>query len=172
MKQEKEFKRGMHGHRESWLEILRSLGEAFLEVVQAEIGVVLEHWKRSGLHMAIIVALFVFAFGFLAIGGTLGVYTVVAMLHEMAGWSWARSGGTVAFTVFLLAGLCAGIGYLRLRRLESPAAAFRDRVSDHMDWWKVGILKEDQKLPEMVGGEGGLHGNTDAGNDPAGESTR
>lgn len=154
----------MEGRRESWLEVFRSLGEAFVEVLRAELGVLSEHWKRAGSHLAIIIALFVTAFGLLAVGGTLGIYTTVALLHELTGWSWGRSGGAVTLTVLLLAALLAWIGYYRLQRVESPTAAFRDRLDDHVDWWKAGVLKDGNALPAVRSGgeEGGTDGFTDA----------
>ena len=159
----------MKRRRESWLEVFRSLGEAFFEVLRAELGVLSEHWKRAGAHLAIVVGLFVTAFGLLAVGGTLAIYTTVALVHELTGWSWGRSGGVVTLTVLLLAALLATIGYWRLQRIESPAMAFKDRLDDHVDWWKAGVLRDDNALPAVRSGgaEGGTDGDTDTGDGAA-----
>lgn len=129
----------------AWLELFRSLGQALIELIKAEVAEVREQVAASGKHLAIAVGLMLaaamVAFWFFA----LLIYTAVEVL---ALWlpRWGAA-ATVAGVFLVLVLALAGAGYFKLRRLESPTEIFGRQWRDHREWWNRRLLAIDDELP-------------------------
>jgi len=51
----------------------------------------------------------------------------------------------VTLFVLLVVAVLALLGYLRLKRFESPAVTVSRRVDDHLDWWNERLLAEERR---------------------------
>ncbi len=125
----------MARRRDNWLEMIRALGEAFFDVVRAELAVVRETVKAWGKSWGIalgIVALLLFALFW-----TLGLVTV-AVVHGLMVWRslalW-QSALVTAGVLLLLIAVGAVTVYFLARRYEDPVTAARRRLDDHRGWW-------------------------------------
>jgi Putative Actinobacterial Holin-X, holin superfamily III len=125
---------------QGWIELFRSLGQALFEVVRAEAEALGEDFRRSGVRLLRGVALLggAAAVGFWTLGLLLFALIAVLMIW-LQPWAAAL---IVAGLFVAAAGLLAALGLRELRRLESPAASVRRRVSDHLDWWQTRLLGE------------------------------
>lgn len=139
----------MSDQRESWVDVFRALGEAFVDVVRAEIEVLAEQWKRWGTKAGIAVGLSILALVLLVVylPGLL-IFAAIDALHETAGWPLWGSALAVAGLAFLVAALLLGIGYLLLRKEENPMVAAKGRLADHKTWWQDKMLGPEHRLPE------------------------
>ncbi len=132
----------MARRRDSWLEMFRDLGEAFFDVVRAELAVVQATAKAWGKSWGIavgIVALLLFALFW-----TLGLLTTAAVhglmvWRDLALWQAALA---IAGALLLLIAAGALVVYFLARRYESPVAATRRRVDDHLGWWNQRLFLE------------------------------
>jgi MFS family permease len=125
---------------QGWIELFRSLGQALFEVVRAEAQALGEDFRRSGMHLFRGAALLggAAAVGFWTLG--LALFALIAVLMIwLQPWAAAL---IVAGLFAAAAGLLAALGLRELRRLESPAASVRRRVSDHLDWWQTRLLAD------------------------------
>jgi hypothetical protein len=136
-----------------WIEMFRSLGESLLEVWRAELATLQDDFQRSGRHLATALGLLgaALVLVFWIVG--LLLFVLVALLHVWLPW-WGAS--LIVLLLFgLTAGLLAGLGARRLRRVESPVETVRRRMDDHLDWWQHGLLAQPKTLDaEPAAGSG------------------
>ena len=132
----------------AWLDQLRALGAAFLEVLRAEIEALREDVTLSARRLGIALALFAVAaaVAFWLLGVLL--FALVAVLAI-----WLPLWGAALVLVGLLALVTAALGWAamrRLRRFEGPATTVRRRLGDHLDWWQQSLLRDER--PVVAGG--------------------
>jgi len=141
--------------REDWIGMLRALGEALLAVLRAELAALEADLRRSGHYLWVGVALLGAAAGVLFWTFGLLVFTLVAVV---AIWLPLWGAALAVLAIFAAAaGLLAGLGISRLRRIENPAADVKRRVADHLDWWQHRLLGQaDAQETLPAGGAGEL----------------
>lgn len=129
---------------QGWIDLLRSLGEALLEVWRAEFATLQGDLERSGRHLGIALAyLGAAAVLFFWIVG-LVLFVLVAVLHIWLEW-WAAA--LIVLALFLAgAALLGWLGWRQARQVENPVATVRRRVDNHFDWWQHGLLSRPQTL--------------------------
>lgn len=128
-----------------WRDLLLSLGESFLGVLEAEAEALKSDLRASGRQASIALALgaaaiFILFWSVGAAGFVL--YQVVALW--MPGWG----ASLVVLGLFLLLG--AVLLVLTRRRwsaIEGPAETIRRRYEDHVTWWE-GQMPEGMTTPE------------------------
>ena len=128
---------------ESWIELLQSLREAFIGVMQAEVRSLRVDFELSKRHLGR--ALGLSAVAIFVVFWVIGV--MVLLLIQVAGiWlpAWAASLVVLVFLAILAMALFAG-AKSNFQRIEAPKAMIRRHVQEHMDWW------EDEILPASRG---------------------
>lgn len=121
-----------------WLDFLRSLGQALLEVLRAELTALSEDLRLSARRLRAALLLFLAALLVLFWGLGVLVYAAVEVLALwLPRWGAALS---LAGLLLLVAGLCAGLGRGRLRGVENPARTVRRRLDEHVGWWQRRVL--------------------------------
>jgi uncharacterized membrane protein YqjE len=121
-----------------WIELLQSLRDAFIGVMQAEVRVLrldLDLSKRHLVRALGLAALAIFV-GFWAIGVLILLFIQVAAIWLPV---WAAS--LVVLTVLSILGLALLLAARgNLRKTEAPGALLRRHVQEHLDWWEDEIL--------------------------------
>ncbi len=124
-----------------WTRRARSLGSAFLEVLQAELEALLAEiqstgrgWLRALLYFASAAA---FAFW------SVGVFTafVIALLAEF--WGVWRAAAAVLLLLILVAAALVFAGYRVLRQHRPPTAIVRGHMNDHLEWWRNSLAERE-----------------------------
>lgn len=128
-----------------WIALLRSLGEAFVEVLTAEAEAFKEDIASSGrnLGMAVALAGLVAVLVFWAVGTAAFVVFQILLL-------WLSAWVSALIVLGLLLVLALAIGALarrRLHRVETPVATARRRLADHQQWWQERLLAESSESP-------------------------
>lgn len=130
-----------------WLELFRALGQSLADLARAELAALQAELARNGRTLALALALFgaAAAAGFWLIA--LLLYTAIQVL---ALWlpMWGAS-LTVTGICALAVAVLALLGWVKLRRLESPAATIGRRWQDHREWWDRRLLAESPPPPEL-----------------------
>jgi len=117
-----------------WIDLFRSLGEALLEVLRAELAALQEDFGRSGRHFGVALALFggAAALGFWIIG--LVIFVLVTLLNL---WLPLWGAALIVLGIFVLtAAILAALGLRRFRKVENPITNVQRRVDDHLEWWQ------------------------------------
>lgn len=131
-----------------WIELIRGLGAALLEVYRAEASELGSEVRTSSKHLLWAVALFLAAaaVGFWALAA--GIYFLIQVL---ALWLplWGASGVVLLALVLTLSTL-AGVGVWKLRKWENPAEAFRRRLVEHRVWIDEHLLPAEEVPVEEV----------------------
>jgi uncharacterized membrane protein YqjE len=129
----------------AWLELFRSLGQALIALAKAELETVGEELAASGKRLTGALVLFgaAAAVAFWTVG--LSLYTVVLVI---ALWlpQWAAAAIACGASILAVAVL-AGIGVVRLRRLEGPARTLARHLEDHREWWNNRLLADGETPP-------------------------
>lgn len=117
-----------------WIELFRSLGEALLEVLRAELEALQKDFATSGRHFVVALGLFgvAAALGFWIVG--LFLFLCVSALYV---WLplWASVG--IVFLFFAaVAVVVVMLGRKQLKKVENPIENVRRRVDDHLEWWQ------------------------------------
>ncbi len=159
------------GERGTWRETFVALGESLIEVLRAELAVIVEAWQGSLRHLAIALGIFAVA-GYVALVclPALLIFAMVVGLNAGLGWPLWASALAVAGLVAVVVGVLAWLAARRLsKHFESPVATVKDRVADHTAWWNDRLLGER----ERASGATGLEDNGKAGaTDEADEEPR
>ncbi len=141
-----------------WIEQLRSLGGAFIEVLRAEVEALREDVSLSARRLAVALALFGLAavVAFWLIGVLLFALVAVAAI-------WLPVWGAALLIVLLLALVTGGIAWTAMRKLrafEGPASTARRRLADHLAWWQESLLREERPVVpgRTVGGTSDTQG--------------
>jgi hypothetical protein len=129
----------------SWIELLLSLREAFLEVLRAEVRSLrsdLDLSKRQFLRVISFVALAI-SVGFWAVG------VAVFLLIQVAALWLPLWGATLVVLTLLVLVILALVTAAKssFREIEEPASMVRRHFQDHMVWW------EEEVLPTISQGE-------------------
>lgn len=138
----------MGQRRASWGEVLRALGEAFIEVLRAEMAVLAEQWKVAGILLACALAL---AGGALfSVFWLLGLLVLAAvdLVRKVQEWQLWQASLAVAALLLLLMMMALLVAWLLVRRLENPLDAVRERMNDHLGWWQDNLLEDDHRLKD------------------------
>ena len=129
--------------RDSWFDIFRALGQAFVEVLKAELGVLGEQWKRWGTKAAIALGLSLLAaiLVLVYLPGLL-IFALIDGLHAAGGWPLWGAALAVAVGLALVAGTLVLVGYFLLKSEADPINAYKARMADHLTWWSSKVLEE------------------------------
>jgi uncharacterized membrane-anchored protein len=140
----------MSGLLRRWVELFRALGDALLDLLEAELRTLSREIARSGRHLGVAIAFFggaaAIAFWLL---GVLTYFAIALLSLWLPMWGAAL---IVAGVLLLAVVVVAWLGVSRLRRVENPATIFRRRLDDHLGWWNGRLLAEEP------GGEDGGEG--------------
>jgi hypothetical protein len=138
-----------------WMDLFRSLGEALLEVLRAEMKALQDDLTRSGRHVGIALALLGGAAAFLFWIVGLLVFFLVALLDV---WLtlWGAALAVLALFV-LVAGTLGALALRQLRKVENPAETVRRHMDSHLDWWQNNLLAQPRTVdvPAPAVGDGG-----------------
>ena len=124
-----------------WIELVRSLGGALLEVWRAEAAELKEELGETSIHLA-------WGVGLMIAAGMVGFWTLAAgiyfVIHLLALWLplWGAAGVVLlllALTVLTLVWL----GTRRFQRWENPAELVGRRVRSHRAWLEEHLLPEE-----------------------------
>lgn len=135
-----------------WIELFRSLGQAYLDLLAAEWAEVRRGLAASGkrvLWAAIYLgAAATVAFWLVA----LALFLLVAVLHVWLPW-WGAA-AVVTGVVLLATAVLGWLGMRKLKRVENPVSTVTRRVDDHLDWWEGHLLAgEGGAAPRRAGGK-------------------
>lgn len=133
--------------RSRWRRSLLSVGRASVDLVGAELGALAEDLKSSGrvLSRSLVLLLLAAFFLFWALGALVCVAIVVlALWLPLWGAALAVLGALLVLTAML-----GGLGWRRIRRLETPARTVKRRVANHALWLR------SQNLSGSSGGDEG-----------------
>ena len=122
--------------------MLRTVGDAFFEVLRAEMAVLAERFKAAGFLAAGALALVggVFFSIFWLLG--LMVLAMVDLVRQTQEWQLWQAALLVAGLLFLLMVLALVVAWLLVRRLESPLHTAQERMNDHLRWWQDHVLED------------------------------
>ena len=131
-----------------WLDLFRSLGEAFLEVMGAEAAALRDDLSRTGRRFVVILVLFglaLFAL-FWAIGaGAFAVYKILAL------WVSPWIAAVIVWVAWILIGAVLWLlARNRLNAIESPSTTVKRHVDEHREWMQdnvLGMSPDTQGLP-------------------------
>lgn len=139
----------MRGLRERWVEPVRSLGRAFLGLLQAEVGALRADLAASGRRLRAGVSMLLAAAVFIL----LAVVGAIVAAYEALALVWPRWAAALAIASGALAvgALLAWLGRRRLQTVESPRRLLERHAQEHRAWWQETF------------GEGGEVGTEDGG---------
>ena len=136
----------MARQRESWGEVFRAAGDAFLDVLRAELAVVAEHWKESGLRVGVIAGLAGFSFFLLFWLAGLLTMGFVDLLRSLFSWQLWQAAFAAALGILLLVTILMLVAWFVARRLENPVGVIQLRLADHRDWWQTTVMGKEHQL--------------------------
>lgn len=140
----------MGKRRDDWVDVFQALGEAFFAVLRSEWEVLRHQWVRRSFRRALAAAglFFVAACLFLVLLALVVTLAVQMVEHftELAPWQATLAVAAAVLAVILA---LAGVGYFAfVRRFENPVTLARQRLGDHVDWWRERLLRDGRALPE------------------------
>lgn len=138
----------MKDRQESWGGLCRSLVDALVEVLGAELAVLKEDWQRWGKHVMVLAVLVSVVLSLVFCFLALFVVLAVVLFERWLGSWWQAVSMTLASTL-LLAAIVAWIAWLVARRAGNPAAHARARWQDHRRWWREQVLVEGNSLADV-----------------------
>lgn len=124
----------MRGRLRGWTELLRSLGGAVLELLQAEAAALGRDLAAAGRHLRRGTVLLVLALG-VAVATLWSFALLLFELLVLVLPRWGAAGVIFAVEAIVTAGLFWA-GRRTLRRIESPRALVARRTQDHVEWWQ------------------------------------
>jgi hypothetical protein len=152
--------RSLNGWLDAWLETFRSLGDALLAVLRAEVAAVQEDLKRSGRHLGAALGLLGAALIVLFWLIALLIAFLVALLCI---WFQVWAATLIVLLLFTACtGLLVWLGVRRLKKIENPVETVRRHVDDHLDWLHNRFLQEGRS-PRLQAGA--LSGDDETGED-------
>lgn len=137
----------------AWLELLRSAGQAFLAVLQAELVELGSDLKRSGRHL-------LRAMTFFSVAAFLGFWAVMVLFYFLfqllSLWLHPVAATGLVLGLFLLSmGILGFLGYRQLKKCESPAQTLQRHLEDHTTWWSERLLPPEGPRPSPEGSKDG-----------------
>jgi hypothetical protein len=122
-----------------WLELFRNLGDAFLELIGAEIEALADDLKRGGRHAARAALLIAIAFVLATLAWSLFTVALVWGLSTvMRGWLAALLVGA-GYAVIAI--VCAASARRRWRRIEAPLDTVKRRWREQNRWFRERLLQ-------------------------------
>lgn len=140
----------MGKRRDDWVDVFQALGEAFFAVLRSEWEVLRIEWRQRSLRRALMAALLFFAAAclFLALVALVVTAAVQMVEHFTELEPWQATLAVAAAVAAVILAL-VGVGYFAFaRRVENPAVLARERLGDHVGWWRERLLRDDRALPE------------------------
>lgn len=132
----------------TWSARIRTIGEAFLGVLRAEIAEIAAEIGRSGraLVRALVLVGVAAGIAFWTVG--LVLYFAIELLALVLP-RWGAVG--IVLGVFLLISLILLVtARRRFAAVESPAETVRRRFDDHRQWWQQRVAGADDDAPDSV----------------------
>ncbi len=130
----------MESPREGWIELLVRVGRSGLDVLAAEIAGLRRELVDSARRLIVAGSFAGLAFAAIFWGLGLALLAGVAGLAVWLPW-WTAL--LVVSTLSWLGGLVLlWLMRSRIRSLDSPAAAVRRRLDDHLAWWQTAVADE------------------------------
>lgn len=128
-----------------WTQRMRTLGEAFLGVVRAELAELAAEIGQSGRALVRALALLAAAAGvaFWTVGLLL-YFAVELLVLRLPRWGAV---GVVLATYLLLAVVLVVVARRRLAAIEWPAATVSRRLADHQRWWSERVAADREPPP-------------------------
>jgi hypothetical protein len=124
----------------TWVEMLRALGQSFLDLLRAEWDQLLRELgvsaKKLGIGVALLAGAGMVAFWFVAV---LAFFLIMVIAIWLPVWA---SAGIALLVLLLVMGILAGLGWSRLKSIENPVDAFGRRWDDHLDWWEARLVED------------------------------
>lgn len=127
-----------------WIEQLRGLGGAYLEVLRHEVEALREDVTVSARRLGVALALFTLA---AVLAFWLVALVLVVLVAVVAIWLPVWAAALVVTLLLLLA--AAGLTWAALRKLreaEGPASTIRRRLGDHLAWWEESLMREERPV--------------------------
>ncbi len=120
--------------RKRWSNLLAPLGQAGIDLIRAEYGVVSSEIRTSGREL--VRSLLLLLFGLFAMFWAIGALAHV-LLEVGALWLPRWGAALAVLGLFVLVGaVFAGLARKRLRSIEPPTRTVRRRLDEHRDWWE------------------------------------
>ena len=139
----------------AWLELFRSLGQALIALAKAELEAVGEELAASGKRLTGALVLF-------GAAAAVAFWTVADSCSTPScrcspcGSRSGRRRRSPAVRPSSPSAVLAGIGVVRLRRLEGPARTLARHLEDHREWWNNRLLADGEAPPaRRLGPDGG-----------------
>ncbi len=152
--------------RDDWIDVFRAVGEAFFAVLSSEWAVLVEAWQKGTLRRMrwAVILFFAAACLFFMLTGLVVVAMVLTLARFTALEPWAAT-WVVAAAVLVAAGTLAAVAQIVfVRQTENPVVTARQRLGDHLEWWRERLLTEERALPEGDGhGEEKVESSRDTG---------
>lgn len=129
--------------RSRWLDLVRGVGRALLEVLRAELEALASDLRASGKRLSGAVALLAAAAFVLFWAVGVLAYAAIELLAL-----WLPRWGAAGVLLALLLAIALVLGWLakrRLARLESPLQTARRRLDDHVDWFQDQVLQIEER---------------------------
>ena len=115
-------------------ELFARLGEAVLEVLEAEVRALGSDLRNTGKRLLLLLLWLLVAVQLLVVSAVFLGFAVVRLLDlRLAPWAAALLAGTALLVSALGVGWWAWRG---LQSLEAPLATVKRRVEDHTAWWR------------------------------------
>jgi len=127
-----------------WWQMVRSLGDAAIDLVVAELAALRSDLVTSSRRLGRGLGLMAIAAALLF--WTIGLFSLAAVEIVALWWPRWASVLTVAALFLILVALFARWGSKVLGELEAPVMTVRRRWDEHQDWWRERVL-EGEALP-------------------------
>ena len=141
----------MSRRRVRWADMFAPVGEAGLNLVRAEYGVISSEIKGSG--RALLRVFLLLALGLFVVFWAVGAFAY--LLVEVGSIYLPRWGATLAVLgLFLLTALIlTAVARRRLRAIDNPAQTVQRRLRDHRDWWehRIAVPGSERRGPGSAG---------------------
>ena len=124
-----------------WRDLIASLGESLIGVVEAEMMALKQDLRHTGRRFSTALAAAVAAaiLAFWAVGAT-GFVTFQVLVLWLPGWGAAL----IVLGILLIGTVILGmVARQRLRDLEAPMDTVRRRIDDHKEWWQSHLLVQE-----------------------------
>ena len=127
----------MKGRLRSWRGLLRSLGTAVLELLEAEVAALGRELAANGKHLRRGALLLVLGLG-VTVAALWGLALLLFELLVLVLPRWGAAATILGVEVVAALAL-VWAGRRALRRMENPGALVARRTREHMEWWQ-GLL--------------------------------
>lgn len=135
----------------NWTDMVRKTGQAYLDLLRAELDKLVADLgvsaKKLGIGLALLIAAGMILFWWIAV-------LAFFLIEVVAIWlpTWA-SAGIVLLILLLVTATLAFLGVRRLKSIENPVDTVAGRWDDHLDWWENRLMPEEELRSDPVGAE-------------------